>query len=195
MESNLKTAKTGLCSRRAHFLGARATPNRYGRLGRLITGTLGNRWTRTWRGRMRSGFEQASRQTPRCWVGLPWGRTVSAADEPDLIYQALDGVQMGRVPNDTEPATYGLDDPEVEGVAWHSPGRKRAASRAGSALRRRCSEFRWRAARPVPSASRPSSSRPRMSASGARCFFREDADRPRLRHRKRNVLVLYGLEY
>ena len=47
------------------------------------------------------------------WPGLP----ASAADEPDLIFRRST-VFKWLTPND-KLATYGIDDPEVEGVACH----------------------------------------------------------------------------
>ena len=41
-----------------------------------------------------------------------------AADEPDLIFRRSTVVQFAE-PDTDKLATYGLDDPEVEGVACH----------------------------------------------------------------------------
>jgi CreA protein len=46
-----------------------------------------------------------------------WAATVHAADEPDLIFKRST-VFKWLTPND-KLATYGLDDPEVDGVACH----------------------------------------------------------------------------
>jgi CreA protein len=60
------------------------------------------------------------------WISLVWlalalvlwpGTPASAADEPDLIFRRST-VFKWLTPND-KLATYGLDDPEVEGVACH----------------------------------------------------------------------------
>ena len=59
----------------------------------------------------------------RCWLFvacalLLWpGSPASAADEPDLIFRRST-VFKWLTPND-KLATYGVDDPEVEGVACH----------------------------------------------------------------------------
>src|SRR5476651_2265199 len=50
------------------------------------------------------------------WTGLP-GSPALAADEPDLIFRRST-VFKWLSPND-KLATYGVDDPEVEGVACH----------------------------------------------------------------------------
>src|ERR1700753_3235907 len=48
---------------------------------------------------------------------LWWGSTALAADEPDLIFQRSTVFKL-LSPND-KLATYGVDDPEVDGVACH----------------------------------------------------------------------------
>jgi CreA protein len=50
-------------------------------------------------------------------VGLAFASTAHSADEPDLIFKRST-VFKWLTPND-KLATYGLDDPEVEGVACH----------------------------------------------------------------------------
>jgi CreA protein len=53
----------------------------------------------------------------------------AAGDEPDLIFRRLTVFNL-LSPND-KLATYGVDDPEVDGVACHFTVPERAASRAG----------------------------------------------------------------
>jgi CreA protein len=50
-------------------------------------------------------------------LALGWGAAAFAADEPDLIFRRSTVFKL-LSPND-KLATYGVDDPEVEGVACH----------------------------------------------------------------------------
>ena len=59
------------------------------------------------------------------WCGLACAAALSfslvapvrAADEPDLIFRRSTVFKL--LSPDDKLATYGLDDPEVDGVAWH----------------------------------------------------------------------------
>ena len=70
-----------------------------------------------------------------------------AADEPDLIFRRST-VFKWISPND-KLAAYGVDDPEVEGVACHFTVPEKGDLRAGSGLPSKSRIFRWRAGRSV----------------------------------------------
>jgi len=81
------------------------------------------------------------------------GAPALAAEEPDLILRRSTVFQVGQ-PND-KLATYGVDDPEVEGVACHFTVPERAASKGWlGTCRARSRISRWHAARSARSISK-----------------------------------------
>src|ERR1700721_2376197 len=94
-----------------------------------------------------------------------------AADEPDLIFRRSTVFKL-LSPND-KLATYGVDDPEVDGVACHFTVPEKGGIKGwwGSAGRFRI--FRWHAVRSARSISRTRWSRAAIcSASAVRCSSR-----------------------
>src|SRR3978361_984990 len=99
------------------------------------------------------------------------GSQAVAADEPDLIFKRST-VFKWLSPND-KLATYGLDDPEVEGVACHFTVPEKGGFKGWIGWPKRCPTSRLRAVRRARCASRASSSRAMTcSRSGARCSSR-----------------------
>src|SRR5258707_8807220 len=91
-----------------------------------------------------------------------------AADEPDLIFRRST-VFKWLSPND-KLATYGVDDPEVEGVACHFTVPERGGVKGWLGLAEKSRIFRWPAARSARSTSNPGWSRATICfGSGARC--------------------------
>ena len=114
-----------------------------------------------------------------------------AADEPDLIFKRSTVFKL-LTPND-KLATYGLDDPEVEGVACHFTVPERGR-RQGVARRRRggLRHFaRLPADRPDPLQGEVRAGRRRVSQAPL-AVLQEDADRARLRRQAQRA-GLHGL--
>jgi CreA protein len=85
--------------------------------------------------------------SPCCWLHGCYGRSAQAfaADEPDLIFRRSTVFKL-LSPND-KLATYGVDDPEVEGVACHFTVPEKGGSRAGWGSPSRSRISHWLAAR------------------------------------------------
>jgi CreA protein len=81
------------------------------------------KWRQRWRTSMTSHHPSHSHTRPASFVLLVVAlltfsfSTASAADEPDLIFRRSTVFKL-MTPND-KLATYGIDDPEIEGVACH----------------------------------------------------------------------------
>ena len=111
----------------------------------------------------------------------------SAADEPDLIFKRST-VFKWLTPND-KLATYGLDDPEIEGVACHFTVPERGGLKGWIGVAEEVSDISLACQQTGRSASRPSSSRAR-TCSRKRCsLFFKKMQIVRGCDVKRNVLV------
>ena len=82
------------------------------------------------------------------WQASP----VAAADEPDLIFRRST-VFKWVSPND-KLATYGVDDPEIEGVACHFTVPEKGGFKGWLGLAEEVRTSRWHAGRSARSASR-----------------------------------------
>jgi hypothetical protein len=69
------------------------------------------------------------------------GTYAYAADEPDLIFRRSTVFNL-LTPND-KLATYGVDDPEIEGIACHFTAPEKGGIRVGWGWQRRSRIFRW----------------------------------------------------
>ena len=95
-----------------------------------------------------------------------------AADEPDLIFRRSTVFKL-LTPND-KLATYGLDDPDVEGVACHFTVPERGGIKGWLESPRRCRTFRLPAGKSGRSGSNRNSPRARTCfVAGGRCFSRK----------------------